>query len=156
MSGGIEPSRENAISKDTKIEVLLAEWESLRTEAMQRDTSLNQVLLYGGGAIVAIAGYLATTTTFFLGLVLLLLGICLVFFAFKMVEYDVRHLSARLRDVEAQVNGLAGEDLLKWETTRGLLTEGYASRFAYVRDAFAVLLKEILRGLFGGSPTRGR
>jgi hypothetical protein len=128
------------VTEADKIQILLAEYTSLRDEVMQRDSSLNQFLIYGAISIVAIIGFMiqypsATAAS----VTLLLLDGALVFFGFKMIEFDVLRIATRLLEIEKLVNERAGEQLLVWESTHGIARQGYRYRVRHALYGFVGL-----------------
>ncbi len=131
-----------------KIQILLAEYATLRDEVLQRDSSLNQFIVIGGATVVAIVAAVGTMAAYKISALWLgvsfvgLLGTdaLLVFVGFKMVEFDVLRIAERLLELESAINELAGEQLLAWETTRGIALQGYRYRGRHVVLGLASLL----------------
>ncbi len=67
-----------------------------------------------------------------LGIVLFLVICCLLYVVFRIIEFDTLAAAARVRELEAQINEMAGERLLTWETDHGLSKIGYRDRFRYI------------------------
>jgi len=115
-----QPLAEERLSTKDKIGVLMGEYSSLLAEIHHRITLL--LTLAGTGITVAIAvtGAIVAHPQWVALYVLLLVAIALyVGFAIPM-DLNIHHLTKRVRELEAQVNLLAGERLLKWETHHGV------------------------------------
>jgi hypothetical protein len=114
-------------SKD-KITILLHEYDTLRDEVVQRWNAIQQqisifvVILIGSLTILWSAGGKALEQRFLY--TLLVLGFCFFGYALILNHRDIQKINRRLRELEADINGLAGEQLLKWETFwSGAVTE---------------------------------
>jgi len=106
--------RREAIHQN-KIGVLMGEYSSLRAEIHHRITLL--LTLAGTGITVAIAvtGAIVAHPQW-VGLYALLLVAIVLYVVFAiLMDFNIYHLTKRVRELEAQVNLLAGERLLKWE-----------------------------------------
>jgi len=104
-------------SNDKKIEILLAEYQSLRTEVLQRNSVLNAAIASFGTLAVPIMA-LAYTQSKLIGLTLLIAVPITVFATWALVHQNTRALAVRLRELETQINEKAGERLLCWESSR--------------------------------------
>src|SRR5271168_653778 len=123
----------NPFSTNDKVQTLLFEYNSLRSEIMQRNSVFNQYCVISVPASVA-AVSVVTSAFPPLGIVLFLVICCLLYVVFRIIEFDTLAAAARVRELEAQINEMAGERLLTWETDHGLSKIGYHDRFRYIFD----------------------
>jgi len=123
----------NPFSTSDKVNSLLFEYNSLRSEIMQRNSVFNQYCVISVPASVA-AVSVVTSAFPPLGIVLFLVICCLLYVVFRIIEFDTLAAAARVRELEAQINEMAGERLLTWETDHGLNSVGYRDRFRYIFD----------------------
>ncbi len=125
----VQPS----MSTNDKVQALLFEYNSLRTEIMQRNSVFNQYCVISVPATVA-----ATTlvyTAFPPAAFILFLIICsLLYFVFRLIEFDTLAAATRVRELETKINEMAGETLMRWEIDNGLYAIGYRHRLAYVLE----------------------
>jgi hypothetical protein len=104
-----------------KVQILLAEYSGLRNEIMVRTNNVFQLV----AAAVLISLWIIARPVdvrFWIGLVLLV-GICGIFWWF--LHRDINKAAARLRQLEEQINRLAGEELMQWESRHGGAVTGY-------------------------------
>ena len=108
-----------------KIAVLLAEYNSLRSEVLAARTAATQAVGIGVPVLMASLGLALSSVAIASAghrYVLAALGVFAVFcICFFVVwnELNTRRFTARIRDIEADVNRRAGERLLTWETDHG-------------------------------------
>jgi hypothetical protein len=121
------------MSTSDKVNSLLFEYNSLRSEIMQRNSVFNQYCVISVPASVA-AVSVVTSAFPPLGIILFLVICCLLYVVFRIIEFDTLAAAARVRELEAQINEMAGERLLTWETDHGLNQVGYRDRFRYIFD----------------------
>lgn len=109
---------EPPLTRHQKIEILMREYDTLRTETLERISSWFQIC---GGAGAAVVGILVIGAAYSAALAAVLLVIfpIPIFVMFRNVDFDMRELGSRIREIENQVNQLAEEDLLAWENHRG-------------------------------------
>jgi hypothetical protein len=99
------------------IPILFKEYDTLRSELVSR---INYWYTLAGLALLAF-GWLVQRNQWrdpvtYVALVLLVIaGTCFAL----LLSRDVRLIAARIRELEAEINQLAGRDLLKWETRLG-------------------------------------
>lgn len=114
-----------------KIEILLAEYTVLHTKIVQMNGAMFQTYGIGAVAVTAIVA-LTYQASAVVGLILLvLLPICLVI-AFRFTHVETVMTGARVREIEATLNALAGERLLVWHSDFGIVSTGYGSRLRRV------------------------
>jgi len=121
------------MSTNDKVLTLLAEYSSLRSEIMQRNSVFNQYCVISVPASVA-AVSVAYTAFPPAGIILFLVICTLLYVVFRIIEFDTLAAAARVRALEKQLNDMAGERLVTWETESGLNTVGYRHRFRYIFD----------------------
>lgn len=113
---------EAGTSNEQKIQILMAEYQTLRAEVLQRNTVLNQTLAAFGTLAVPIIA-VVLSRSLIVGFALLLGAPCTVFTTWLIVDRQTRVLAQRLREIEQEINTKAGETLLRWESGRaGLYT----------------------------------
>lgn len=98
------------------VSVLLAEYSTLRAEILTRSNHMYQVLIFGGTVLAVIFSFKDLNTTFWIVLTSVV-AIIATFSAF--IGHDTKKASARIRQIERQINDLAGDTLLVWETQWG-------------------------------------
>ncbi len=123
----------NEITQKEKIQILLAEYSSLRMETVTRGNVIPQISMIGVASLALIFTAIITVHlklmlfVFLLGVVLLLM---------RFVHRDVIKAGDRLRQLETKINERAGEPLLEWETrfaagTKGFWNDIWPSRWRY-------------------------
>ena len=98
-----------------KITILLHEYDSLRSEVVQRYIGAFQ-LGVGGSTALAAFGAWRLLVNDYTSIVLVALGFVVLAFVIWQMERDTRRIAAHLRLLEADINKRAGEQLLTWET----------------------------------------
>src|ERR1700722_3367680 len=98
-----------------KIDILLKEYDSLRSELVGRVTYWYQL----GALAVLVLGWVALCPLDKRTAIILALLVSLGTFFAALLARDVRILGKRIRQLEKEINTLAGADLLKWETHYG-------------------------------------
>jgi hypothetical protein len=121
------------MSTNDKVLTLLAEYGSLRSEIMQRNSVFNQYCVISVPASVAAVSF-AYTAYPPAGIILFLVICSLLYVVFRIIEFDTLAAAARVRTLETKLNEMAGERLVAWETDCGLDKVGYRHRFRYVFD----------------------
>ena len=134
-----------SMSTNDKVLTLLAEYNSLRSEIMQRNSVFNQY------CVIAIPATVAAVTLVYTayppaGVLVLAVIVFLLFFVFRLIEYDTLAAAKRVRELETVLNEMAGEKLVCWETDNGLNTLGYRHRLAYVLEPLMRGLKSLAKG----------
>jgi len=117
-----------------KVEILLHEYDTLRDEVVQRYNAIQQQIsifvLMIIGTLTILSTYSEQRWGWSLFLYLLLaLGLCVFAFALRINHLDIQKINTRLRELEADINQLAGEQLLKWETYWSGAVTGYFNPF---------------------------
>jgi len=124
---------DKSFSTPEKIQVLLAEYNALRAEVLERNLVLNQFLtisVAGGITIITIIA-IGGNPTAALGIAITLFVIIppIILLIFKILEFDTLAAAKRLRELENIINAIAQEELLVWETKNGIYSVGYKARF---------------------------
>ena len=109
------------IGQKERIQILLAEYTSLRSETNARISSAYNVTGIGTALVVFVIQQ-SLGPAFWIGLVMALAG---VIYCSRTLAYDMVNAARRVREIELDINKRAGEKLLIWETERGDLTPGY-------------------------------
>jgi hypothetical protein len=124
----VEQSKEGGpIATDTKIKILLAEYDALRREIMMRTGHGFQITFIATiGLLWFVTSWLQTANaeTWFLLLALVLVVSVASWFTMR----DIAKAASRIREIEHSVNSMAGEQLLVWETAWGGDVTGYWGR----------------------------
>jgi hypothetical protein len=121
----------NDIEQKDRIQILLTEYTSLRSELNARYSSGFVAIGWVTIAAVWLLGQLTQPKlgcAFWIGLVILLVG---ALWSLRAIVFDVFNAARRVQEIEREVNDRAGERLLMWETERGGLTAHYWRRFFF-------------------------
>jgi hypothetical protein len=110
---------EQPLGKKDKISVLLAEYSTLRAEAQQRLTLLVQCTAIAITVLVALMGVAITQPQFPSLYYLFGVSLALYLGVVGLIHKNVYDVSTRLCELDEEINDLAGERLLKWETDQG-------------------------------------
>jgi len=104
------------MTENEKVQILMKEYETLRAEIMQRSNNRFQfiTILGGLGAFALIKGDLALLAR----IVAVVIATAVAFSVWLWTGHLIVACARRVSEIEAQVNALAGEDLLKWESVR--------------------------------------
>jgi hypothetical protein len=109
-------------SPKDKIQILLAEYAGLRMETIHRTNNLYQLI----AALVVLLGFATSRTSFDWRFWLYSGSAATLSTAMGWLLYrDTQRAAARVREIEAIVNDLAGESILEWETRWGGGAVGY-------------------------------
>jgi hypothetical protein len=129
---------ESGIGAKERLQVLIAEYNTLRAEAIQRNSVLIQIMTVGGTVLTTIlTASIAYGSWAIFTLVVVLSNVLLV--AYKVIEFDILRFSVRLRALEEEINCRAGERLLIWETEQGLHAVGPEDRVVYIQATYLSL-----------------
>jgi hypothetical protein len=118
-SDKLPPSEDRLAAKD-KIAVLMGEYNSLRAEIHHRLTLLLAFTGTGITVSIALVGAIIAQPAWVALYFLLLVAIGLYVGFAVLMDFNIYQVTKRLRELEAQINLVAGERLLKWETDHGL------------------------------------
>jgi hypothetical protein len=125
-------------SKRDQIQILLAEYNTLRAEIIQKGIAQIQMLTVTGTAVVAILGFAIVYNAIYAGAILLIVALILMSFGILYNHQDIGIIATHVRKLEARINNLIGHELLSWEGKSGGGLE-------------AISHGERLRRLFAGS-----
>jgi hypothetical protein len=113
---------EKDLTQSQKISVLLAEYDTLRTEVMAARASVVQAIGLAAAVTMGVIGFAFSTSfsgprwvPWFIG-TLALLYVCA---SCAWNEINTRKFTKRLRAIEEDINMRAKEPLLRWETEQG-------------------------------------
>jgi hypothetical protein len=112
---------EQPVDVQQKIQVLFKEYEALRSSILGRTN--NGYQLWGIGAAL-LTFLMSRPADFRFWLLISLFVVIFSLFSFITV-LEIEKAAKRLREVEANINGLAGDELLQWETRRGSGLKGF-------------------------------
>lgn len=126
-----------------KINVLLAEYNTLRAEAVARSSHLFQLVAAAGASFAFVIGSFISwmtnwkvmpNTIFWVSLVLIIIAFIAVLAAVcvlsVMMRRDLEKAVRRVAEIELDVNERIGEDLLIWENLCGGRVTSYWDREA--------------------------
>jgi hypothetical protein len=122
MSPGLTP-------KD-KIQILVAEYATLRSEIIQRSTWQVQMAAIGGAAAAVVLSVIARGEAVYLGVFLLFFIITSLAISWLFNERETREVIEGVKTLERKINRLAGQELLLWETRKGIPAVSYTKRWA--------------------------
>lgn len=112
-----------------RITILLAEYNALRAQMLQRNTIINQMVVLSGTLAAAVASLVATSH-YLIALILIILVPPMILAIYRLNKSDLMVTVERLEEIRLEVNDLAGgKPLLKSETATGWSTMGSAAAF---------------------------
>ncbi len=103
-----------------KIAILLEEYKAIRAEILQRTVMLNRIYAVAGTIGAGLIGAMIQTGLIVAGVATLTVLIAIVAFGIWLNDHTIRVLALRVRIIESEVNRLAKDKLLAWETDHGL------------------------------------
>lgn len=112
------------LKTNEKITILLAEYNALRAQMLQRNTVINQWFAISGTIILSVATLLFTQSIM-AAIVLVIVLMPILFFAFRLNTLDMIVTAERLEELRLQINGYANEELIKHVDQKGRSTLGY-------------------------------
>ncbi len=115
MSTQTSSSGSDALSEKDKIQILLAEYNTLRTELLNRHTAGFQMVAIGTAVLTWLAAQSIDAKFLVLSVVFSIVMACWIWVLYA----DIRRLGVRIRQLEEDVNRRAGEPLLIWESRWG-------------------------------------
>src|SRR5260370_28543233 len=120
MSKMIDSDLEKLTEKD-KIQILLQEYSTLRTELIANGNRLFQVVALGGALFIWIVSR-PVDRRFWMAIAMGIVGLfCLVFVLIR----DTRRAARRVAQLEGEINQRAREELLVWERKWGAAVTGF-------------------------------
>ena len=116
-------------SANDQIQLLLVEYNTLRTEILRRSSWQIQIWIVAVVQSVVILGFSIIYDYIYSGLLMALLSSLPSVFGLLYNDQDIRIIAAHLRTLEARINALAGNELFTWERkVGGLRPIGYRER----------------------------
>jgi drug/metabolite transporter (DMT)-like permease len=112
---------ETSVGERERIQILLAEYTSLRSETNSRISSSYQVVGIGT-ALIAWLLQQPIGARFWIGVCVILVG---ALYCGRVIAYDTMNAAKRVRELEIELNNRAGEKLILWESERGGLNASY-------------------------------
>ena len=106
-----------------KLQVLLAEYNTLRTQIIARGTLTVQIITIGVAALAATAAWLNQQPILAIAVFLFLLMTVVIIG--RMTRRDLDEEAAHVTKLEGRINQIVGEDLLTWEAKHGRVGAGY-------------------------------
>lgn len=125
------------LSAKDRIDVLLHEYDSLRTEILERHSVLTQSVGFSILILGAILGLLWNHWLFCAIAIVLTCGI--LYLEWWRVELDTAAAALRVCELENTINQIANERLLEWETKWGVLSPQFPIRDQKVRFEISAL-----------------
>jgi hypothetical protein len=113
------------MAEDQKIALLLVEHKTLRDEIIARTNHGYQLITFGSSGVAILVSLSEKTH---LLLVTTSALICILIVACFFMKRDISKASARIREIEADVNQRVGEDILVWENLWGSAKTGVFGR----------------------------
>jgi hypothetical protein len=110
------------------IDVLFKEYDTLRAESISRANNGFQVIGVGvalGATLLTWIGSHGLDRTFWLSFGVFIFFVCGSLF---VITRDTAWVAFRLRQLESEINNIAGGELLKWETHYGGSLHGWIFR----------------------------
>ena len=98
-----------------KVQILLAEYNSLRSETVHRVNNVYQLVAVAAVAFVWFMGRVADKR-FWIALLVCVPALC--YYTFD-VSKNIYRTAIRVAQIEKEINRRVGEDLLEWETWWG-------------------------------------
>lgn len=127
-----------------KIQVLMMEYNTLKTEIFEQSRIMHQVFGVGGTVSIAIVAFIFTNNTvlsFIVGSALIAMLVFFMYAIARMMTYVADECSKRLLELEHHINALAQDDLLAWEHRHGFQSGSDQRRVNAVVDP--------IKGMFG-------
>jgi hypothetical protein len=110
-----------------KVQILLAEYNTLKAQIISRGATSVQVIAIGVAALAVSASLLKDNLR--LGLVVFLSLLIGVGVQARLTNRDLLEEAAQVRRLEAEINSRAREKLLTWETSNGRAQTGWLHGF---------------------------
>jgi hypothetical protein len=107
------------LGEKERLQILLAEYNSLRTESTARMTSVYQVATMTALVLIWLLQQKDGGAPFYLGLTAAIVGLSIC--AWTLAR-DLGRAGIRVKQIEGEVNRRAGEPLLVWESEWGAQT----------------------------------
>jgi hypothetical protein len=112
---------EKTLDSKDKIQILLKEYDTLRAEIIARTNHGFQLTGLGGAVLMWLVSRPDDARFWVLVATFLMVFGYMGWITFR----DISKAAGRIRQIEAKVNKLAGDELLEWETLWGGAVAGY-------------------------------
>jgi hypothetical protein len=109
------------LTQKDKIQILLQEYSTLRSELVSNGNRLFQVVALGGALFTWLASR-QLDKRFWIAIVMALVGFSCI--GFVLIR-DTKRAARRVRELEIDINSRAGEELLVWERRWGAAVTGF-------------------------------
>jgi hypothetical protein len=123
-------TEQTALGEKERVQILLAEYASLRTEANARISSMYVVAGWSTVAVIWLLQQPWNNYSFWIGFLIWGMGASYVA---RILGFDTANASRRCREIEGEINKRAGEKLLLWESERGGLNRSYWRRLFFIQ-----------------------
>jgi cytochrome c biogenesis protein CcdA len=110
-----------SIREFERIQVLLAEWNSLRAEIIARTTIGFQIVGIGFTGI----GIVLLQNNIYIKTICLIVGITILSIGTWFTARDLFKMNRRAKELERNINSRCGETLIEWETRFSSLSTGW-------------------------------
>jgi hypothetical protein len=118
-------SPQDSFTQKDKVKILFHEYDTLRTEVIHRINNGYQLIAGVTGLLIWLVSHAGVNWRF---CILLGISVAVVLVLWRGIYQDIKTIARRLRELENEINKLAGETLLVWETRWSPTVVG---RFAY-------------------------
>lgn len=126
------PNESSSLPRSERLAILLAEYNSLRSEMSGRSQIQGQTYVVAATGAIAIIGIAIAANSILAG-VIPMVALCIAaFLGIRYLDLDVRMMAARVREIEVAVNEIAGERLMRWESELGVDQIGYLKRLRHI------------------------
>jgi hypothetical protein len=132
------------LTRMEKIQVLLSEYNTLKTEIFEQSKAMYQVFGVGGTVSIAIIAFVFTNksiVTIVFGGLLVFLLLFFMYSVSRMMTFIAYEANERLLEIEDLVNALAETKLLAWEHEHGIRTGMDDRRIAAILDPLKALYR---------------
>lgn len=115
------------LPQSDKIQILLHEYDGLRSEIVQRWAGTQQQISIAVLVLMGVITVLVSTKPEYPRILHVILGIaaCIFIYAMALGYRDTCKAAERVREIEQDVNQRAGEELLQWESRWGGCVTGF-------------------------------
>jgi hypothetical protein len=118
------------IGQMERIQILLAEYASLRSEMNVRISSFYVV---AGWSTIFLVWFISQPSHALSSLVGFVIWIIGTVYCVRVLGFDATNTTRRVREIEHEINRRVGEKLLIWESERGGLNRSYWRRLFFLQ-----------------------
>ncbi|MGB6947255.1 MAG: hypothetical protein WBE37_32950 [Bryobacteraceae bacterium] len=104
---------------EQRLEILFKEYDTLRAEIISRINNIFQIVGFAVSVSAVGMPLLWSRTTTYVFWISVLALAAVLYGLWLLVHVEIGRAAERLRQIEAQVNGIEGQELLQWETRWG-------------------------------------